>query len=393
MLYLYAVLCKRLVKYSFILLLLWLSSFSPKVLAQSFAMRGGYHIGFTESKVMNAIVDQYNNTRTWLTKPMPRIKFLDGFHVGLQFRYKIPFELMWVGRYRKILAEGAPLGQPKGIRSLDLQYHGVSVGLIPIQLKKVPIGFGLSLDFNTLKFDTQRSEQPKETLVQQFNFASSLFISIQIPIIKQLLIDIRPYVQIPIGKVNVYPVEQSLDPQNSSKQDPTLFKTNFLNVGGSVSIVYSFWEARKKKKLQKIDYKPLIDRVKPAVFCADLYILLKKGFNSFIVEGSMHPNQELAGALDSQLNIIKQQITYVYARNFSLEAAQKNYNSLSRRIQNCLKKGSYSIEEQILSEGRYQTTTFYLQNTLDTRASTISILYTCSKDQSYADVDLIIVYP
>ncbi|MCP4438758.1 MAG: hypothetical protein GY810_07420 [Aureispira sp.] len=341
---------------------------------------------------MNAIVDQYNNTRTWLDTPMPKIKFLDGFHVGIHFTYKIPFELMWAGRYKKMTAEGTPSGQQKGSRTLNLQYHGLSLGLIPLRLKKLPLGLGFSFDFNVLKFDTKLSDQAKEKVLQQFNFASSMFFTAQFPLFRHLTIDIRPYIQVPIGKVDLYPLEQKLDPQNSAKHDPSLFRTNFLNVGGSISIVYTFWTAQKKKKEKKISQKPLIHRVKTATFCADLESLLSEKFDNLIVEGTKQPKKDLAGALDAQLGLKKRQIQYTYARKFTLADAQKNYSSLIRRVQKCLKKDSYSSDEQILAEGQYQTRTFYIHPSPDKKVSTISILYTVSADGSYADVDLILVY-
>lgn len=390
MLDLFSVLYKRFIKH-ILILFLCLNSFYNCLVAQSFAMRGGYQIGFTDSKVMNAIVDQYNNTRSWLDRPMPKIKFLDGFHVGLQFTYKIPFELMWVGRYRKISAEGTPSGQAKGVRSLDLQYHGVSFGLIPFRLKKMPIGFGLSLDFNTLRFDTQKTEQPKEILLRQFNFAGSLFMTLQIQIIKRLSIDIRPYVQIPIGRVDIYPVEQKLNPKNTAKQAPEDFQANFLNGGASISIVYTFWEATKKK-VKKIISKPLVDRVSPSLFSQDLYSLLLERFDNLVVLGSKQPKQQLAGALDAQLNREQRQVSYVYARKFKIEDAQKNYISLVRRVQKSLKKGSFIVEDQELSGGEYKSTTFYLAQSPSIKVSTLSILYTTSANKTYADVDLVIVY-
>jgi hypothetical protein len=110
----------------------------------------GYKTGYAQLKNMNALIDRYNTTRSFLDKEMPSIHFLD----GPTFGYRIDAEIFqlgigWTGRNKVRKAGGVDNSGYYNERYYKIRYNTLDLQFNFILTES--FGVGLSLDFGNMK--------------------------------------------------------------------------------------------------------------------------------------------------------------------------------------------------------------------------------------------------
>jgi hypothetical protein len=163
----------------------------------------GYNLGFAKMKGLNAIVDNYNNTRSWLDNEMGYFKKPNGFvvNMGMYGNSGGFVELTWVGRNQTNFASGvAPATNINGQRDLKLRMNTVNMGFGFDFLYDEAIGFGIggSIDFGKFKIMTRVADFDKidqaeyADIIDEILIGSTIFAQFKIgsPALK---LQIRPY--------------------------------------------------------------------------------------------------------------------------------------------------------------------------------------------------------
>jgi hypothetical protein len=202
-----------------------------------FYFRGGYQIGSSPNKVLNDIVQRYNEAHPGQT--MAAMNLMHGPAASIGGRFGgFTMDLGWK-RLRQLNSAPAmdSLGNPAN-RDLIARSDNFNYGLVADVYTSEVVSFcaGLTLDFNMFALLTQVTGQDKRTL----GSASGLGIGAQFPILVHfgggVGVEMVPYVSYPFHRTDLYPAVQELDPANAAALPADGFKQAFLNYGAAFYI-------------------------------------------------------------------------------------------------------------------------------------------------------------
>ncbi len=195
---------------------------------------------------LNYVVGRYNETRTWLTKPMGNFTFPNGFCASLGgSSRKLMYDITWVGRHMTRNGGGVqPINGMYGERELKWRMNSFNVGFgVALgQTRKLRVNLGLSFDFGYERVFTRVGENgvfnPAEFEEIQKNLLVGSSIFVQIILSTENLpggIFIRPYVQFPYLKTDIYRVNEWINP-TTYFNDPVDNDTYSWNTGVQLAI-------------------------------------------------------------------------------------------------------------------------------------------------------------
>lgn len=104
--------------------------FGTNIKSQTFGVYigGGYNsCSFHNLSRLDFIIDEYNNTRSFLTTKMPHISSMSGasFNVGL-YLWNFFGEMEWLGRTNTVYAEGNPTGSQVVRRDIKMRSNSIN---------------------------------------------------------------------------------------------------------------------------------------------------------------------------------------------------------------------------------------------------------------------------
>jgi hypothetical protein len=173
----------------------------------------GKKYGMMSPNNINRTVYSYNYARQWLTQKMPYFGRMEGYemswqHMGEGLGYQASFS-----RIKEVNnAFGLePTGGLNGYRKIRLSYGGLSFGLNHILTQKKHFELVPSLDFDlhflivttTYSNDAAFAGASEEGVVAKLKMANTLALNFRFFVTQWFGISIRPYGQLPWGKVNV----------------------------------------------------------------------------------------------------------------------------------------------------------------------------------------------
>lgn len=211
--------------------ILLFSCFIHSELKGQFYYTLGYNAGFpTGLEQLNFVIQRYNDTRTYLTEPMKKINYLDGFTFTMGGVVDIIFvDFGYTAGVQRRYAEG-PVSGVIMRRDLKVSSHvfDMNFGFCSADPNKGGFYFGASMNIGKLSIKSRVSELEtiKSEKYYQINpyddliFTMGIFMKI---CIKNPGIYIQPYFQFPLSHIfdsDMAGVNEVLNP-NTYENDPS----------------------------------------------------------------------------------------------------------------------------------------------------------------------------
>lgn len=231
----------------YLLLIATVFSFTATFSQGHFYTAFGYNLGYAKLGGMNYVVGRYNETRSWLSDPMDKFSFPNGFCVSLGGSFnRIMIDLNWVGRHMTRTASGIqPANGLLGERQVKWRMNTFNFGFGGTigEGSGGRINIGLSFDFGTEKTFTRFGEdgvfnpEEFETIQTELLMGSTVFM--------QFIISaggipgglfIRPYFQFPYFKTDYGATSQSINSYTYQNDDIEEWESNSWNVGVQLQI-------------------------------------------------------------------------------------------------------------------------------------------------------------
>ena len=210
--------------------LLFFICFALNLEAQ-FSLKVGYNFGKTNPSIANGIIERYNETNDFFADELEEIKWMSGFDLGVRVRNEfVAAELSWGNKYNRQFAEGTdPLTDDDYFREVFLRFGSYSFGLESFIGQ---FGFGSTIDLNRASVRTRdTNERKKYKVVAETGFSSHFFLSYHFEASETTSFSLRPYIQVPWKGVNLYNLEQELNPEFASTAIEDDYNERFLNFG------------------------------------------------------------------------------------------------------------------------------------------------------------------
>ncbi len=214
------------------LFLILIMTILPKIATAQINVKVGYSAGYTNPKVYNNIIKQFNDNNPWLDKSMGKLAVLHGLHLG--FRYKISnfgFELSWANKYGQKTSSGILPNTTDTTfeRELNLRMNELSFAY---ENYIGPIILGASIDGIMYNFKTKVTGTDGRYPIgaKQYGLASTFTLGISLEANDRMSVCIKPYVQMPWTMINLRSVDLELN-ENNSLPPETDYEQRFLNFG------------------------------------------------------------------------------------------------------------------------------------------------------------------
>ena len=215
--------------YKYILLLLCFC-FTSNLDAQ-FSLKVGYNFGRVTPDVTNGIIQRFNENNSFYADPLEEFKWVSGFDLGVRYKNEyVAAELSWGNKYNRQFAEGTnPVTNADEFREVFLRYGSYSFGLESIVGS---VGFGSSIDLNRVSFRTRDTDESRKSKVlAETGFSSNFFLSYHLEASETTSFTLRPYVQVPWKGVNIFELEEELNPEFASTANRDDYVERYLNFG------------------------------------------------------------------------------------------------------------------------------------------------------------------
>jgi len=201
----------------------------------------GYNLGYAKLGGMNYVVDRYNETRTWLTEPMGKFSFPNGFCTSVGGSTKgFMVDVTWVGRHR--IRSGSGI-QPNGVvgqRDVKWRMNTFNIGFGAAIGKShgARLNIGLSFDIGSEKTFSRVSEngvydsEDYHLLQKNLLLGSTFFMQIIVsPVYIPGGLFIRPYFQFPYFKTNYGETSANINTATAQNDDPEQYDSYSWNAG------------------------------------------------------------------------------------------------------------------------------------------------------------------
>ena len=212
------------------LFILFILSFTTNLAAQV-SLKVGYNFGKANPAVYNGMIQRYNTTNDYFTDPLEEIKWMSGFDLGVRVSNEfVGAELSWGNKYNRQYAEGtSPITNAEYFREIYLRFGSYSFGL---ESFIGPVGIGSSIDLNRASVRTRdTNENKKYKVLAETGFSSHFYLSYHFEASETTSFSLRPYVQVPWKGVNLYKLEQELNPEFAATAVEADYNERFLNFG------------------------------------------------------------------------------------------------------------------------------------------------------------------
>ncbi len=197
----------------------------------------GYSLGYTNPVEDQMIFEKFNEDRPWLEDGLEPMNALQGFHMGLRYKFDfVALELTWRNRFRIKRANGIdPSTNADFQRRMVHRYYSYSIG---IENFINNFSYGASIDLEDFAIRTEVTGIDKDfTIVRHYGLGSHFFVSYNLNAGEALSFAIRPYVHIPWQTYNIAKVAEEVNGDVSNSE----LNANYMNIG----IMFIFYNGRK----------------------------------------------------------------------------------------------------------------------------------------------------
>lgn len=196
----------------------------------------GYTTAYLKASEVNSIFRIYNNNQNSMIDTMKNMNFINGFNAGIIYRAGIMrFAASWESlTATRHSVEGSIIGQdPVSEKKLYFYFNTISGSL---SLIKDHIGIGSGIDYNFFRLKTTKSgiSSKVDLIKPEKEFLSSkTFLIFNFKVNSKLAIELKPYIRIPLKKIDLEPLEEYL---NTEKNENFRY-ANFIQYGLSFNIL------------------------------------------------------------------------------------------------------------------------------------------------------------
>jgi hypothetical protein len=208
---------------------------SSSILAQINSI-AGYNYTRNNPTILNQIIDNYNARNPTLAQPMRHLSASNGMNLGIRYRFPyVAAEFVWSTRIARARDQVINTDRTSYQNIINFRNQVFSFGG---DIHYGGIGIGGSFDINKIQIRKERSsDATKEILLTNNSLTNHIYLIFDIKATESLSISIRPFVQIPSKKVNLYAVEKKFNPDIAAITSPDAYNQRFFNYGISFSFV------------------------------------------------------------------------------------------------------------------------------------------------------------
>ena len=209
-------------------ILIFLPAFS--IFAQINAFVGYAYTQNSDNKTFNTIIQHYNTHNPNLLQPMSTLNFLHGVDLGIRYRFPaVSLEFNWFNKLNQI--NDRVLGSDN-IEYKNNIYYKSQTFCLGLEFYHQWFGLGTSIDWNHLVIKKEKStDRVKMDWLSQSGFTNHIFLNFEFNMNDVMALSIRPFVQLPLYKNDLYIVEQKLNPNTAGNYDPSVYKQKIINWG------------------------------------------------------------------------------------------------------------------------------------------------------------------
>lgn len=219
----------------FWIITLFFIAFSAPIFAQINSI-AGYNYTRNSPTILNQIIDNYNAQNPTLAQPMSHLSALNGMNLGI--RYRFPYaavEFLWSTRIARARDQVVNTDRTSFQNIINFRNQVFSLGG---DLHYGMIGIGGTFDLNKIQIRKERStDATKEIVMNNSSLTNQIYLIFDIKVTEGMSMSIRPFVQIPSKKVNLYAVEKKFNPDIAALTSPDNYNQRFFNYGISFSFV------------------------------------------------------------------------------------------------------------------------------------------------------------
>jgi hypothetical protein len=196
----------------------------------------GYTAAYLKAREVNSIFRIYNNNQVSKIDTMKNMNFISGFNAGIIYRagllrFAASWESLTSSRHS---IEGSIIGQdPISEKKLYFYFNTISGSMSFINDQ---IGIGSGIDYNFFRVKTTKSgiSSKVDLIKPEKDFLSSkTFLIFNIWVNNKLSIEFKPYIRIPLKKIDIEPLQEYL---NTEKNENFRY-ANFIQYGLSFNIL------------------------------------------------------------------------------------------------------------------------------------------------------------
>ena len=219
---------KNIKKYSFCLLTAAFCVVGKPVFGQ-FNILTGYVYGQTEVPIFDQIVQNYNDRHPDNLQPLQKMRPMQGINIGVRHRWdNVGLEFNWTTKFNQ-MNDQFLIGTTSYKTILYYKNQAFCLGS---ELFFGWFGVGASLDFNEIEFKkVKTNENAKITLLNENIWSNHFFVNFELKLNRVMALSIKPYVQSPFRSVNLFPIEQSLNPDVAATADPSKYEQRIVTFG------------------------------------------------------------------------------------------------------------------------------------------------------------------
>jgi hypothetical protein len=219
----------------FLSCMLFFTALSSPIVAQINSI-AGYNYTRSSPTVLNQIIDSYNARNPTLAQPMSYLSSLNGMNLGVRYRFPYAaFELVWSTRIARAKDQVVNADRTSYQNIINFRNQVFSLGG---DVHYGAFGIGGTFDLNKIQIRKERStDDTREILMNHSMLTNHLYLIFDVKVTEGMSISIRPYIQMPSKKVNLYAVEKKFNPDIAAITSPDKYNQRFFNYGISFSFI------------------------------------------------------------------------------------------------------------------------------------------------------------
>ena len=184
-----------------------------------FNIKVGYSLAFCSAEENNKILQAFNEEyKDILEAKLSNLNSLHGIIVGARYKFGInQVELSWEHLSRK--KQGVGEFSDMSLFQQDL-YYSFSQLLFNYETSFGMIGIGTGVGFNNVKIkDRISSSEVKKTLISGYQGIARITLSINFPGENLVRVSLKPFIQFPLGDLNLQSLADELGVSNVEHQN------------------------------------------------------------------------------------------------------------------------------------------------------------------------------
>lgn len=195
----------------------------------------GYNGAYFQPEVTNKILVDFDANNPDWDNPLGEVKWMTGLVAGLNYRIDdLGLSLTWYNQNNTPKASGT-INDEEQFLDLFIRNNSYSFG-VQGYLDFFSVGAAIEYqNFVVKSEDTAMTE--RTTIVNENTFAGRVFLDFALARGAVSAIHIRPYVQFPFNEINVFTLEQALNPEAAINSNAADFNEKLMHFG--ISLYFS----------------------------------------------------------------------------------------------------------------------------------------------------------